>query len=373
MAGLRIIRWCSGHALLAGTLLTAFTVFMNCPYYQRVILHSGNEGVNWPPFFEQVQEPFTDHTHKHAAHLHATKLGFRFVPAVLCKLLGADNTGRALVFQLAAQYALCTLVFVALRRGARSAVEALATAVPFCLVAGGHPFWQDEWGYFDTVAIAFLMAAWHVRSNAAMVLQLLLACFTDERAAIASPALLLAPHVCSATGMSYSGSFTGRLRWYAAALALYGALRLALGQWLGLRTEPVGPEFFLRQLHLLPYALLHGHEGFLLMAMLAVAVLARRRKTAAVLLTVAGTVAVWIGAVWVIDHERSMGYLLPYLIASTITVRSAMSARHFALLIASVTVLNLLHSDSLTLPEQLVEHFTGDTPGHMVRSWLGWP
>lgn len=359
--------------MLAGTLLTAFTVFMNCPYYQRFILHSGNEGVNWPPFFEQVQEPFTDHTHKHAAHLHATKLGFRFVPAVLCKLLGVDNTGGALVFQLAAQYALCSLVFVVLRRGARSAVEALAAAVPFCLVAGGHAFWQDQWGFFDTVAIAFLLAACYVRSNVAFVVLLLLAFFTDERAVIASPALLLAHHANGATGRSVRGLLHGRLPWYTAALALYAVLRLGLGHWLGLRTEPVGPVFLLRQLHLLPYAFLHGHEGFLLLALLAVVVLARRRKRADMLLTVVGTLAVWIGAVWVIDHERSMGYLLPYLLASTITVRSAVSAGNFALLIASVSVLNLLHSDSLTLPEQLVEHFTGDTPGHMVRAWLGWP
>lgn len=359
--------------MLAGVLLTAFTVFMNCPYYQRVLFHSGNEGANWPAFFEQVREPFTDHTHKHAAHLHATKLGFRFVPAVMCKMLGVDNTRRALVFQLVAQYVLCTLVFVALRRGARSPVQALATAVPFCLVAGGHPFWQDEWGFFDTVAIAFLLAAGHVRSSVALVLLLLLAFFTDERAVIASPALLLAPHAAGGAGPVASRLPSGRLPSYAAALVLYGILRLGLGHSLGLRTEPVGPEFFLRQLHLLPYALLHGHEGFLLVAMLAVVIQARRGRNTDVFITVAGTLAVWSSAVWVFDLERSMGYLLPHLIASTITVRSAVSSRHFAVLIASVTALNLLHSDSLTLPEQLVEHFTGDTPGHMVRTWLGWP
>lgn len=370
MADLGLAKWCSGNALRAGALLT---VFMNCPYYHRQWFHPEMAGVNWPSFFEQVESPFVDHSPKHPALHHATKLGFRFVPAVLCKVLGANTVRGALLFQLAAQYALCTLVFVVLRRGARSPVQALAAAVPFCLVAGGHPFWQDEWGFFDTVAIAFIVAAWHVRQSGWSMLLLLLAFFSDERAVIASPIMLLPPTGIVRHDWSAHSILAVRLPWYVLVLLTYGAMRWAMGLLLGLRTEPVGPEYFLGQLHLLPYAFLHGHEGFLLMTALALVVMRKQRLYLASATLLCGTLAVWLAAVWVIDLERSMGYLLPYLIASTIVVRSATSTRHFALLIAAVTALNLLHSDSLTLPEQLVHHFTGDTPGHMVRMWLGRP
>lgn len=351
-----LFRWILETPLRATLALSAFTVLSNFPLYDLAYAQGGT-GPNWPPFFEQVEEPFRDHTHSYSDWSHASKLGFRFVPAVICKALGLRTLPLVWAFQLLTLFALHVLLFALLLRWSGSIMKAFIAALSCCLVTAGHPYLDDIWGYFDTLALAFLMAGMLSRRPTLSILFFLLAWFTDERALVASPALVLFQW---ATFTKAAGNGNGRIAdalrssWpLFLALGLYALLRVALGQWLGLRSAPVGTTHLLDQWPSALAALGRGCEGLLLILAVFATVLWRSRLFGLLFYFIVGFSLVWGTAMAVIDVDRSMAYLLPYMALALVVLFDRTEQQRLYPLLAFVVLFNLFLGNSWSLPAQV--------------------
>lgn len=321
--------------------------FFNFPSYD-LVFSRGEISSNWPGFFEQVAAPFTDHTHGYTDADHNAKLGFRFVPALLCGALGIRDVGGAVALQTGIGILLHGAIFLFFRQRVQGRAFAFTCALPCCLVAGGHAYNQDLWGFFDGLSFLCLVASTLVRAGWWRVLLLLGAYFTDERAVFASAVLLI-------PGATHGNKTGDRAPLF--ALATYAALRLWLGTSLGLRTAPVAFDTLHAQWPLLPYALFHGCEALLMVVGIAAILLWRvslRWSAALLVCTLAGIALI---AVAVIDLERSMGYMLPTLLLVTRTVATRWSPDRAFGLFALVALINACYTDALPLPLQLMRWF----------------
>ena len=348
-----LFRWILETPLRATIALSAFTILSNFPLYDLAYVQ-GSTGPNWPPFFEQVEAPFRDHTHTYSDWSHASKLGFRFVPAVLCKVLGLHTVPLVWAFQLLTLFALHALLFALLLHWSGSIKKAFLATLSCCLVAGGHPYLEDIWGYFDTLALAFSMAAILTRRPGLSILFLLLAWFTDERALVASPALLLF-HWASVMKAGGNGRLVDVLRRsfpLVSAWAIYAVLRIALGHWFGLRSAPVATTYLLDQWPTALTALGRGCEGLLMIVALLLVALWNGRAFGFLLAYVAGFCLVWGTAMAVIDVDRSMAYLLPYLALALAMLNDRVPPQRLYPLVALSMILNLFLGQSWSLPAQ---------------------
>ncbi|MBK9758444.1 MAG: hypothetical protein IPO90_00370 [Flavobacteriales bacterium] len=357
VTSLPFFQWLVASPFRISIALTVFAFFWNFPSYDLVFVR-GEVSQNWAGFLEQVNAPFTDHTLQYPDASHSAKLGFRFVPALICRALNIHTVAGAVVFQTVTTFALHALLFTFLGRYFSTRPRGSLACLPFCLIAGGHPYNLDLWGFFDSLALTFLLAAMVTRRKALVILFLLLAWFTDERALIASPVLLFlewAPRSASRRAIHTPYHMVWPRYWpYLLAGTLYVVIRLLLGVSLGLRTAPVALTYFTSQLPLTFRVLFHGCEGFIIPLCICCWLWWRSRRIALLVLFLICLSLVLATSVAVIDMERSMAYALPHLLVLVVLLRAEITERMVGVLLLAVAFINLFYSDALPFLVQLV-------------------
>lgn len=350
------IKWIFRSVPLAALALTSFTLFWEFPSYDLTLVR-GVGDCNYDPFFEQVGAPFTDHSADHPEGTHARNLPFRFVPAILAKFLGIGTIPGAMLFQVACQLVLHWLVILFLIRLKISIRRAFFMAIPVALIAGGHSYASDHWGYFDTLALCFLVGALLVRSSPISVPILVLAYFTDERALVASPAILACELLMYRS--PDDGPFRPRDLMVPPVLHLvlswlgYALIRMALAEFMGLTTGLPAAHFFLDQLGDAPLVLYHGLEGFLFLLLLFQVRSRNKAGTPPFLLFLLSLMVVWAVAISVYDKERSMVYLLPHVLLMLVVLLRELSIRSVDRWVLLVIMVNVLYSDAYPMPAQI--------------------
>ncbi|MBP7409093.1 MAG: hypothetical protein KA941_10080 [Flavobacteriales bacterium] len=351
--------WCSVAALVL------FVVFWSFPSYDvALVLHEVD--ANWDALFLQAAEPFTDHTQVHDARSHGAKLGFRMVPALLLRLLSIDTVPGALVLQFVLLVLFQALLLLVLRDVLGNKRWAFAWAFAFSLILCGHVYTVDYGGLFDTLAFDLLLVAILLRRRAWMVIPLLLAYFTDERALIASPAVVLLglyerdEHASIRTMLR--GCRSGVARWTLISWGCYFLVRSCLAHFAGLVTVPVDVLHFMRQnLVRWPYALYIGIEGFVVPFVIIVLHFLRKEWRAFALAMVLVFFILNIVAMSVHDINRSMAYVLPLLLLIVRIAHPRFDRTRAVHVLGWVILINLLYDDAWPLPAQLYRmiHLTG--------------
>lgn len=353
----RFAEWASRSAWHAGLVLAGISYFVAFPSYDvAVILHEMD--ANWDALFTQVAAPFTDHSTAYRPDTHESKLAFRFVPALLLRALGARSLGAALLVQIALIPVLHALLFRLFRDLTHDRRLAFVLAFPFCFVIAGHVHASDYRGIFDSLALSFLLLAAIMRHRAWVILAILLAAFTDERALVATPVLLLldlyiSGHTSSLTKI-ISGLMSRPCLLVFSAWLAYFALRIVLGQLYDLRTPPIDLVQYLVKNHARAcYALYIGLEGYLIVAVGVMIALLRKKAHAFAWLVLASFLASWSVAMCVIDINRSLSYLILFIALITLIlvkerpISVALGVLGWALIISS------LYDDFYPLPLQL--------------------
>lgn len=242
---------------------------------------------------------------------HESKLAFRLVPPLVAR------TGIGFGFWLAVQAMLGILVFKLVARIAelhlRSRKVALVVVLAVAASYLGGQYVFDDHAYFDTVAVAGLVGALSVRSSYFQALCLLVAMWTDERAVIATAAVI-----------TYAMIVKDRRRVAVAVVVAgsYIAGRAALGARYGLST-PAGPDWVAMardELDVSLPALWMALKGLWLFPVAGIIVLATRgRRLAAA--SLAGAVGIsGLAALAVLDVTRSAAYLLPAVLCGVAAV-----------------------------------------------------
>jgi len=177
--------------LKTALICTLYCILVSMPNYtnfNRSRLEKSNSYTilidNYTMLSEQIDHPFTHHVA--AENTHASKLDFRFVPALLAKAIPShDMLSRMLGLYIINNIAgfiffMCILRLVFRYSGNR--LFAAMAALNFAVLYVGKSFFHDTLLWNDGIAFMFLALALLNRNSLLVCVFLLLAFFTDERA-----------------------------------------------------------------------------------------------------------------------------------------------------------------------------------------------
>ena len=333
----------------AALILTDIVLFFSFPSYD-VALVTNEMDAHWDAIFRQAKEPFVNHNHWYAEGTHEAKLSFRFVPAIIFNILRIHSLVPALVFQFLTVVLFYYLLILIFNKLFEDRTKAFCFALPICFIISGHVYISDYRGIFDTLALVFLLIALYFRNNIYVVIPLLLAYFTDERALIASPGLFLINIIernsfekikSILNGISFDSNMYLFTSW-----VTYFALRFYLSVALGLTTDPVDLNLFLEQIGKSFYTIYIGLEGFIIPFGLIIYVLLKQRMYAFSALLILSFLLICWAAQSVFDIDRSMSYVLFVVIILLILIDKFFSKQNASNIILFVTVLNIVYIGS---------------------------
>lgn len=370
----RIVFWIAGKSWRAGLFLAAVAYFFHFPSYDvAIILHEMDDA--WKAIFTQVAEPFTDHNALYEPESHSTKLAFRFVPALLLKALGVHSIAAAFLVQFSLVVVFYWLLFTVLRLYTGQPRTALWLALTVCFIMAGHVHPSDYRGIFDILALDLLLLAILLRRTIWVVPVILLAAFTDERALMATPALILLELYLSDRYTSLvsiaQGSRSRPVLLVLASWALYFLLRYGLGRTFGLHTSPVDLFHYLgTNIPNIPYGIYIGLEGHFLVAGVALALFYRRKSYTFLFLLSLCYLVLQFFALCVVDINRSLSYLILWILFVWIVTFREKPSGTVLDLAGWVILISVLYDDFHPLPIQVVRMAFVTETLFPLQNWL---
>lgn len=293
------------------TLLSVvLSLFFAFPSYQTYL--SGRFEDKWSAIDAQVKEPFVQHNYDDFSHF--SKLAFRITVPLIAHAL---HLGRAGCFLI--QYVCFLLLFYFLLSLAFASVQdkisAALISFAFAFMFVGNVLVSDLRALFDVTAFCFIAAAMYFRNPLLVILFSLLAFFTDERALIASPLMLIWFLVRSSDKNNFSFQdlfrFTSKVFTLLVSWLLYGALRYFFATHFGLHSGTGGTNMFAKQVNNFLFGAWTGLEGFWLIIFLGFILLYVNRSWSLMFVTAAAMLLVMVIAFSVVDITRSVAYLFP--------------------------------------------------------------
>jgi len=340
--------------LLSFPLLTTLTLviiaaFWSFPSYDLMFINTDMHQ-NWTAIFLQAEDPFLDHKDIYSHGSHSEKLAFRFVPALLLHILHIDNILPALIFQFLTLVLFYYLLVIIFNKLFVEKKKAFLYALPFCFVISGHVYASDYRGMFDTLALDFILIAILFRDKIYVVIPLLLAYFTDERALIASPAIFLLNIFISGNYTTLHSIFKEIVRvsniYLISSWIIYFMCRITLHYTLGL-TSGSGEDcfLFLEQINKTFYTIYIGLEGFIIPFIFIIYYLLKNKNYTYSLLIILSFLLLFFVAQSVLDINRSMSYVILIQILIILLFDRFYSKETVFKIIALVIMINIFYDD----------------------------
>ena len=287
-----------------------FTVFFSFPSYD-IALYTNEMKESWDAIFLQAKEPFVNHNHLYSVGSHAEKLAFRFVPALFLKVLGIKTIQGAFIFQLFTLLFECYCIVTLSRKYFRTQF-AFLFGLCVSLTVCGHVYASDYRGIFDTLAISLLLFGMIHMESIFLPIILLLGFYTDERALIASASIPFFYFIVSKKEINFQNIVKSKtVLLYVGSIILYVIIRFWLKVQFGLEIGTGAIDYLSKQISKIPYSILVGLEGFTIV--LYYFLRNNQIKTSYKALYIIGILPIFLVALTVIDINRSMSYILPYL------------------------------------------------------------
>lgn len=291
--------------------------------FPRISFFLGNDGqiVNfWPVLERQAANPLATVGDQYKDHaLHDAKLAFRLTLPLTMKVLHIDWRGL-----LAIQYGLGILMLFLVGKIAmdlfRDRIVALASVFGVASIYAGKAAFLQLGGMGDAFAFAFLTVAVAFRNPLVIFAAVIAACFTDERAVIVSPLLVVYWAMRDSDGRRPDW-FNLQTITVGTSILVAGIIRLVLMFGYGLHI-PIGAGndvgFSVLPINLpnLQYELPHVLAGLWLWPLVACILLVRNRWWFSLLAIVGVTGAIVAASFMVLDVDRSLAYTLPLVYAS---------------------------------------------------------
>lgn len=336
--------------------LAFIAIFFAFPSYDvAVVLNEHDE--NWNAIFLQGEEPFVEHNDLYGSQSHCTNLGFRFVPALILKYMGIRDIPSGLVFQFAAFLLFYYLLVRIFSKIYEDREKIFMYILPITLVMAGHVYASDYRGMFDTLALDFMLIAFLMRKNVFVLIPMLLAYYTDERAIIASPAILLY-RLFELNSYKDFKSFTqGVFKQSNIILivswVLYFVIRTLLNMKFGLKTTDAKLNYFFDHTWKYFYTFYVGLEGFIIPLILVIGYLIKKKFNTFLGFFLLAYSAVYIAAQAVIDTNRSTSYLVLFLILLLCLFDEYFDKKFVFKVISWVVLISMAFDDFMPLLAQL--------------------
>ncbi|WP_128544335.1 hypothetical protein [Larkinella soli] len=281
---------------------------------------------NWTALYQQIQDPFSVHLHKITSH--QSKRTFRLTPIFLGKISPFKTALGKIITLFAIQHLLGLLFFYLFAHLiysiTKDALFSFLCTLGTSLFYLGNAFFWDTYGWFDGFAYFLLLAGMIGIVNKKYFLTFILLSFaywTDERAIIISPCLLL-------WDLMYHYNFPQNKDsikispfaiLYPFSLMIYISARQFLSFTYDMHTPMgfnalVGPKMILINMQAMPFSLIGVFEGYWIF-IIRLGFLLFKDRNLKLLLTL-GIIfsASTIISYCVIDVTRSMTYTFPLLI-----------------------------------------------------------
>ena len=301
--------------------------FFALPSYDRFFNDSTNDYLHfWLHLSRQAAHPFTLQPGLDPIS-HEAKTAFRLVPPLTGALVAWLSPMGGLYLMFLVQhllgvgflYVLISLVY----RLTGDRLTAVLTALAFSLIYLTRAFFYELYGLFDGYAYFFLLLAMAARTPAGFVAALFLAFWTDERAIIASPLVLLFQLHTRVFPFTIP-TLLAQWKWYVPyglSAAAYLGIRIALEKYAGLFV-PIGSgadaglKLLLANFTSLPLATFLVFEGISFLILWLLFFFVKQKAWLEVLLTAGMLAAVWVvsGCVW--DFTRSGCYAFPVVLTA---------------------------------------------------------
>lgn len=351
------VGWISARTWRAALLLATIAYCFAFPSYDVVLILNEMEEA-WRAIFQQVSAPFTDHSALYDPESHSSKLGFRFVPALLLKALGIDTIVGALLVQAGFVVVFYGLLFNVFRQLITQPSAAFILSLPVCFVIAGHVHASDYRGIFDIVALCLLLAATLLRRTPWVIPAVILAGFTDERALMASPTLILLELYLSGRYLSMRETLRVASSRPVVLLIVswcsYFVLRFSLGRIFGLETASVDLlHYFGANLQHIPYAVYIAGEGYYLLIGAVFMLLMQRKAHAFLTLFTGQFLLLLLFALCVVDINRSLSYLIVWLVLITVILYREKPLEVVLGVCGWCLLINLAYADFYPLPLQI--------------------
>jgi hypothetical protein len=326
-------------------LAIALSLFISFP---RISFFLGTDAqiVNfWPVLERQAADPLATAGEQYKDQaLHDAKLAFRLTLPLTMKVLHIDWRGL-----LAIQFGLGILMLALVGKIAMDLfgdrIVALASVFGVASIYAGKAAFLQLGGMGDAYAFAFLTVAVAFRSPLVIAAAVIAACFTDERAVIVSPLLIVYWAMRNSDGRKPDW-FNLQTFTVAGAILVAGLIRLILMFGYGLHI-PIGAGkdvgFSVLPLNLpnVQYELPHVLAGLWLWPLVACIILVRNRWWFSLLAVVGVTGAIVAASFMVLDVDRSLAYTLPVVFVSMAIAAWARLARED---LRSIAILGFLIS-----------------------------
>lgn len=331
--------------LASAVLLFTITVFCAFPSYDVILLIEEPSMIStWEAIFSQGDDLLNLNANHYPIGSHEEKLTFRFVPSILLNLLGIDSIMGGLVFQLMVLLLFYILLFDFFQIEIKDRPKAFLFCLTISLTVSGHVYASDYRGFFDTLALTFLLFSVRFRSSFWVIIPLLLAYYTDERALIASSGLFVLNLWLNKDLKLISGFKHQENVLLIASWILYFLIRFIL-QSKGLQTGTGGVNLFFNQIDKTFYTLFIGMEGIILLFLMSIAYLNWQKHYTFLALVIGGYLIIFVVSQSVLDINRSMSYSLIIQIITILIVNKYCTRAILVKTLGWVILISLVYDD----------------------------
>lgn len=331
---------------------TLCSIFYATPFF--TLLSPPETPLLWKVIHQQAAHPLTPVSGLEPSS-HEAKHVFRLTMPLLAKLSPVASERVQMPFLFAAQYAAGVLFFVLCYTLFQQLLHNHATATLLTLstafIYPGQACFFDLNGYFDGMAMLFLLLTFVCRSHLLVFVCLLAAFWVDERAIVAASYTYLWLKLKNGTDVGWRQLLLPDYRSMVVPLAI--VITLGLRFWLTRQygfALPVSEEgyvgfarfFRIERMFRLPIGIFSPLKlHWLLIALAGVCLWLNRRFTLLVLGCLAVLASVGV-ALAVVDLTRSLNYVFPAVILSVALVAKASNQRFMLALSAILLVLAVI-------------------------------
>jgi hypothetical protein len=258
---------------------------------------------------------------------HMANTQFRITVPVIAKFIGTRS--KIVVFCIQEILGIIFLVITCLlsyRLTNDKIISAIVTLSIGFIYAGKAAF-VDVLGLTDSFAYFFLILALFTRNKPLILISLLLAYFTDERAVLASSLVaifyLLEFLEINKGKIDFFAAIQARIFYILLSWVLYFLIRFILFRLYGLSNPSSG--VVVPDLHQLGYIFWDGLQGFWLLVVFGVIYLLIEKRFFVLSLLIVAFGVMVISTTMVYDFTRSIAYIFPIIFVSLFLMEKAMS------------------------------------------------
>ncbi len=352
-------------ALFAVAAISLFRAFPNYDVLATLFFET-----TWHDVQLKFDHPLLDTSRIFAPGSHQSNLTFRLTVPLLAHILRLHEPGILSFFAVAGLVLLYLVLKVAFALSASKRVALFVCLTTACVWPGVAAFQELRGGYYDALALCLVLAAIASSSSLFAGLFLFLACWTDERALVASAFafLLFAFHNTGDNRHFIVGRPCRRCGGRVGYLGIRAYLTAT--QPYPLSVSGIGLSVFSQQINAIPLAIWSGlGAGWLLVIFGFVTLLQQKRYVAAAGFgaALAATMSVSLVAV---DLTRGMSYCLPAVFVALAVLGASKKAKQLERLAAIAAVI------SFVVPTFYLEGSSGlywlnPLPVQLAR-WMHW-